>query len=1253
MLKKITLIFIVTFFSQLGFAQIPQTLVSKKQSENLEKLSVDFSTKRKQNQKKAFLMAKENNWPIFKTLKNGTIISLQGVDDLGFPLYLKTFDNTTAAGTTRTNSLYSGGSLGISINGSSSNLIGKVGVWDGGGVSLTHQEFTTNRVEQKDTPSSISLHSTHVAGTMMAKGVYLSARGMAWGLQKLYAWDFDNDASEMTKAATAGMLISNHSYGFISGWDYNTDTNPPRWDYYGTPGSTEDYKFGFYDDSARDWDIICYNAPYYLPVVSAGNSRVLNGPSVGEEYFGYESKTSSTFVSKGLRPAGISSNDGYDIITTTANAKNILTVGAVAGLPYGASKPSDIQISSFSSWGPTDDGRIKPDLVADGVNVTSTGSDNSKSYSTLSGTSMSAPNVSGSLVLLQEYYSLLNGGNFMLSATLKGLVINSTDEAGASLGPDYIYGWGLLNIEKAATTLKLNTTKSIVNERTLTQGEVYSLQITASGYGPLKATICWTDPEGSIKPDGTVNDRTPKLVNDLDLRLSKGSTTYFPFKLNPLSPATAATTADNIVDNIEQVYIPNATPGQTYTLKVSHKSTLVKGPQKYSIIVSGVGGQAYCTSTPTLNSDAIIEKVQIGTINNTIPNSCRTYSDFTNLSTDLEAGKTYPFSINIGTCGASADKIAAIYADWNSDGDFDDTDEVLAKSTVYNGNGVFTGNITVPAGVIADNFSLLRVVLNQTNNVNDVLPCGSYNKGETQDYKIHFIKSTTDVGVIAINDQLDNLCVATTKNLSVKVKNFGSATLSNIPITLTLSSNSSILKTVTETYTGSLGPNAEANFTFSTAFDLQVNSSYVLEAKTDYIADIIINNNSTSKSFNTSSPQNPTDLSVSACDNAAGYYQLNGKGDGTLFWYSSASEAIPFQVGNNSFTDKKPDANKFYVGLNDFKSYFGAKNKKVYAGGNYSGNFGPKPIITVAAPMLLDSALLYISKSGQLTFTVETSNGLILSSKTINVERTKTTTDVESSTNLIDDDLNDPGKMFKIGLEFPAAGTYYIGIEFNGATIFRSNKGVNNMPISLGNDIIKLTGAYSEATGIIPSSYYYFYNMLFKSLGCSNFNRIAVTVAKPTITQNGTSLTASLSSAYQWYLNNVAITGATNQNYNPTASGLYQVEAKSSSGCSSKSASFNYLFSSVEPTDPEEISLKIFPVPAVEVLNYSFELSKRENLEISITDVLGQNIYQRKQNDFIGKFSDGINVKAYPTGNYIFTIKAGNKVYSRKINILH
>ena len=79
-----------------------------------------------------------------------------------------------------------------------------------------HQELT-GRVVQKDNAASSSEHSTHVAGTMMAKGVNPLAKGMSFGLKKLMAYDFSNDASEMAAAAN-DLLVSNHSYGAITGW---------------------------------------------------------------------------------------------------------------------------------------------------------------------------------------------------------------------------------------------------------------------------------------------------------------------------------------------------------------------------------------------------------------------------------------------------------------------------------------------------------------------------------------------------------------------------------------------------------------------------------------------------------------------------------------------------------------------------------------------------------------------------------------------------------------------------------------------------------------------------------------------------------------------------------------------------------------------------------------------------------------------------------------------------------------------------
>src|SRR5690606_15819024 len=104
----------------------------------------------------------------------------------------------------------------------------------------------------------------------------------------------------------------------------------------------------------------------------------------------------------------------------------------------------------------------------------------------------------------------------------------------------------------------------------LNNGETKTIQVTANGE-PLKVSIAWLDPAGTPLPQVVLNDRTPMLINDLDLRVVSGSNTYFPWKLNPDDPSAAATQEDNTVDNLEQVWIENPIAGQQYTINVSHK----------------------------------------------------------------------------------------------------------------------------------------------------------------------------------------------------------------------------------------------------------------------------------------------------------------------------------------------------------------------------------------------------------------------------------------------------------------------------------------------------------------------------------------------------------------------------------------------------------------------------------------------------------------------------------------------------------
>ncbi|RMG66935.1 MAG: peptidase S8, partial [Bacteroidetes bacterium] len=506
----------------------------------------------------------------------GRIMELQGLSPTGQPVYYETH-NLDAAYSVGTEQLWSGGLLGLNLNG----LGMKVGEWDGGAVRLSHQEFG-GRVTQADNAGTISNHATHVAGTMIASGVQAQAHGMA--PQALVdAYDWNSDDAEMAAAAANGLLISNHSYGTVTGWAWGDWAHPgtSEWHWFGEPSvsTTEDWGFGAYSYGPFWWDSIAVDAPYYLIVKSAGNDR--NDSYSGTHQVWNNGWTSST---ASRDPDG--GADGYDCIGYNGNAKNILTVGAVNDVPGGYSAPGDVTMSSFSGWGPTDDGRIKPDLVANGVGLYSSLGGGDASYGSYSGTSMSSPSTSGSLLLLQEYHGALHG-SYMRAATLKALVIHTADEAGANPGPDYAFGWGLLNTARAATHLANITGGDSLLEGSLNDGSTYTLPVYLDGQHPLRATLAWTDYTGTPYSN-QLNPTSPRLVNDLDLRLMGNGGIFMPYVLDPANPAAAATTGDNVRDNVEQVYLAAPAAGW-YTLQVSHKGNLAGGNQAFSLILSRGG----------------------------------------------------------------------------------------------------------------------------------------------------------------------------------------------------------------------------------------------------------------------------------------------------------------------------------------------------------------------------------------------------------------------------------------------------------------------------------------------------------------------------------------------------------------------------------------------------------------------------------------------------------------------------------------
>ena len=527
--------------------------------------------------------AKEHDINV-RTVIDGKIIEIIKIDKNGRPIFFTTF-NKNAAISTGANHVRE--TEPFNVDGSSIT----VGVWDGGVAYAKHREFNSpSRVTVKD-GGYISDHPTHVAGTIGAAGLDSNAKGMAPKIN-IDAYDWNSDTSEMAARGASSpnapgkIHLSNHSYGMRLGWAYYGP-----WYWFDDLSVTNEVMFGVYDYWSYKLDFIAYDAPYYLICISAGNDRNDN-PKNGNKFYYYDS-SSGKYIEEtyndNIHPLGDGVyKGGFDNLGPYACAKNVLTVGAVNdAVSGGARRPANGTMSTFSCWGPADDGRIKPDIVGNGINVYSP---ISNGYYSSSGTSMSSPNVCGSAALLVELYKNLHLGNAMRASSLKALLIHTADDLG-NPGPDYSYGWGLINVEAAAEIIKSesipgNTTK--IYENQIADGSTIEIPYDIKVPQTFKTTLCWTDPSGTYSELN--DDRNPKLVNDLDLKiLSPDGKTNFPFVLDVYHPAAVATNADNSIDNVEQVIVENAPTG-TYKIIISRK----KGPENqfFSLIT-------YISTPPT------------------------------------------------------------------------------------------------------------------------------------------------------------------------------------------------------------------------------------------------------------------------------------------------------------------------------------------------------------------------------------------------------------------------------------------------------------------------------------------------------------------------------------------------------------------------------------------------------------------------------------------------------------------------------
>lgn len=389
-----------------------------------------------------------------------------------------------------------------------------VGIWDGGAIS-PHIDFSPSSRLIQVQAAAVSSHSTHCAGTILGRGIINpTGRGMAPNAT-LYSYDYNGDVQAEMAAGIPqyNLMVSSHSYNDGAGVQC------------GLTGNNSAYTL-----RSRNTDINLNNFTSHLHVHSAGNNQT-------------------------------SCANGWTTITGTGkSAKNNLVVAAIS---------TTEAMTTFSSFGPVSDGRIKPEISALGLNVFSTYTP-LNTYGTISGTSMSTPGAAGTVTLLVQAYKQLNGGITPPSSLIKNIVCNTAKDLG-NPGPDYKFGFGCINALQAVRILEQN--RYIVNTISTTDIHTNTI-IVPSGAARLRVMITWNDPAATANSN-------PALVNNLDLSVSNGTTTTLPWKLDPVNPGNNATRGIDNISNIEQVTIDNPPPGN-YNLIVSGTSVPV-GPQQYSL----------------------------------------------------------------------------------------------------------------------------------------------------------------------------------------------------------------------------------------------------------------------------------------------------------------------------------------------------------------------------------------------------------------------------------------------------------------------------------------------------------------------------------------------------------------------------------------------------------------------------------------------------------------------------------------------
>ena len=515
------------------------------------------------------------------------------------------------------------------------NGSGEVAAISDSGLDADHGDFTGrvraiyNNFGPDNSAADMNTgHGTHVAASMLGDGSGDSSTEGIAPATTFHFYQLEHDQSG--QLARYGSLYSM----FQHSRQQSASVQSNSWGAQNSPGQ--------YTSDSRSADSFMYNYGDYTVLFAVGNEGA----------------------------------QGSNTVSPPSTAKNVLTVGAsTTGRPGTASAG---QVASFSSRGETLDGRVKPDVVAPGVQICSARAEeaqypagpscssarhgnNDPMYMSADGSSTATPVAAGATVLVRQFLRTEMSLNNPRSDLIRAIVINGAKDLGSADIPNEYEGWGQVDLQRSIYPmngiLALNTFYD--QDQSLSPGYSYLYTYSIDGAYGISVTLVWNDREGS----SSAGQSSSRLVNDLDLLVQAPDGTQYKGNVFQNGFSNTGGSYDSL-NTVERVKLGSTQTGN-WSVQVSNSGG---SGQSFAVVITAMGNEnpvsdlatvsasLWCSATEPLESDTLL----IGA--NWVNQAPATTGSYRVTVEDLTTGQMLRDETKPGLAGGSGDSLVFTHA---------------------------------------------------------------------------------------------------------------------------------------------------------------------------------------------------------------------------------------------------------------------------------------------------------------------------------------------------------------------------------------------------------------------------------------------------------------------------------------------------------------------------------------------------------------------------------------------------------------